>query len=89
MARRDFTQAIEELDRQTDLEAKKWHEEGRKTTAWQVVKRMVAEFRRIYYAENARREGVDGLFRAVSGAMFHFLAYAKCWELDRDRKKDA
>ena len=83
----DFTRQIEELDRRTDSEARKWFAEKKKVAALPVVRRMVSEFWRIYFSEKARREGVPGLFRAVQAAMFHFLTYAKHWELTRNEKR--
>ena len=84
---RDVTKAVEELDRRTDLEAKKRFEERHPVRAFASFRRMIAEFWKVYYSENARREGVDGLFRAVNAGLFHFLTYAKHWELERNAKQ--
>ena len=81
----DFTRRVEELDRRTGAEAKKHFNESRKAQAWPAIRRSLAAFRKVYYAEGARREGVPGLFRAVEEGMFHFLTYAKHWELERNR----
>ncbi len=84
----DFTQQIEELDRRTDQEARLSFQEGRKNGAFHTVRRMVGAFWKTYYSEKACREGVPGLFRAVNAGMFHFLIYAKHWELQRNAKRD-
>ena len=84
---RDFTKAIEELDRRTDLEARKRFDERRAARALPAVRRMLGEFWKVYHSEKAYREGVDGLFRAVNAGMFHFLTYAKHWELERNKKR--
>ncbi len=79
----DFTQSIAELDRQTNEDAQKSFREGCKNGGFLAAKRMVGGFWRTYYSEKAFREGVPGLFRAVNAGMFHFLVYAKQWELER------
>ena len=85
----DFTQSITELDRETDLAARQAFEEGRKISALQATRLMAGAFWKIYRHENARAEGVPRLFRAVNAGMFHFLTYAKRWELERNAKRSA
>ena len=79
----DFTQAISELDKKTTEEAQKSFREGRKNGGWLAMRRAVGAFRRTYFEEKACREWVPGLFRAANEGMFHFLIYAKQWELER------
>ena len=85
----EFTKAIEDLDRQTDLEAKKYFEEKQPISAPRALSRMVGAFWKVYFKERSRREGVKGLFRAVNAGMFHFLTYAKHWELERSKRTGA
>lgn len=82
----DFTQQIEDLDRRTDIEARRCFEEKRKLSAPGAVRKGVAGFRKVYFLQKACRQGVPGLFRAVQEGMFHFLTYAKYWELERNRR---
>jgi hypothetical protein len=79
----DFTQAVEDLDRRTSAEARKRFSEGRKAEAWPSFRLSLGEFRRVYKAEKASREGVPGLFKAVNAGMFEFLTFAKLWELEK------
>ena len=83
---KDFSQAIDELDRETDENARLWIKEGRKAGLWGALSAMVRDFGRVYFKEGARRQGVRGLFWAVHCGMRPFLSYAKYWELKRDRK---
>ncbi len=83
----NFTQAVEELDKQTDLEARQWLQKARRPDAFAALGRSVSAFRKVYLSEKACREGVPGLFRAVQAGMFHFLTYAKHWELERGRAR--
>jgi hypothetical protein len=85
----DFTRQIEELDRRTERQARLWFEEKRKVSAPAAVRGMVSAFWRVYVSQNARRDGVRGLFRAVQEGMFHFVSYAKHWELERNEKNRA
>ena len=88
-AKTKFTQAIEELDRETDVEARKRFDEKRTVAAFPAARAMVAGFWHAYFSGKACREGVPGLFRAVNAGMFHFLTYAKHWELERSKRTGA
>ena len=83
---RDFTDAIAKMDRQTDLEARKWHREKRKVGAFSVMRKMVDRFWKSYVSKKGYKDGVNGLFLAVNSGMYQFLSYAKYWEM---QKKDA
>ena len=83
----DFTQSVAELDRESDLAARKAFQEGQRNTAVGAARLMVSAFWKTYQIENARAKGVPGLFRAVNAGMFYFLTYAKHWELERNRKR--
>ena len=83
---RDFADAISKLDRQTDLEARKWYREKRKVGVFSTVRKMIDRFCRQYYKKQGRKDGVIGLFLAVNSAMYQFLSFVKCWELKRNEK---
>ena len=85
---RDFTHAVEELDRLTDDESKKWRSEGRRVRILGVVRATVADFWKIYFTQKSSQQGVRGLFFAVHTGMLTFLTYAKYWELGRNQKTD-
>lgn len=80
---RDFTDAISKLDRQTDLEAKKWFRENRKVSTFSILRKMVDRFWRAYVSKQGHKDGVIGLFLAVNAGMYQFLSYAKYWELKK------
>ena len=81
---RNFTDAIAKLDRQTDLEAKKWFREKRKIGLLKTIRKMVDRFIRAYLMKKGYKDGVIGLFLAVNGAMYQFLSFAKYWELKKE-----
>jgi len=81
---RDFTDAVAKLDRQTDLEARKWFREKRKVGIWGTVRKMVDRFWRSYYSKKGYKDGVNGLFLAVNSGMYQFLSFAKYWELQKN-----
>ncbi|MBI4352885.1 MAG: glycosyltransferase family 2 protein [Candidatus Omnitrophica bacterium] len=80
---RDFTDAIAKLDRQTDLEARKWFREGRKAGTLGILRKMIDRFWRAYFSKKGYKDGVIGLFLAVNSAMYQFLSFVKYWELKR------
>ncbi len=83
---RDFTDAIAKLDRQTDLEARKWFREKRKVGIFGTVRKMLDRFWRSYFSKQGHKDGVIGLFLAVNSAMYQFLSFAKYWELKKERR---
>ncbi len=84
---RDFTDAIAKLDRQTDLEARKWFREKRKVGVFGILRKMVDRFYRAYFKREGYKDGVVGLFLAVNSGMYQFLSFAKYWEL-KNKKTD-
>lgn len=87
---RDFTDAIAKLDRQTDLEARKWFRERRKIGVMNTARKSVDRFWRAYVKKQGYKDGMVGLFLAVNSGMYQFLSFAKTWELYRaEREKKA
>ncbi len=86
---RDFTDAIAKLDRQTDLEAKKWFREKRKVGTLGTMRKMVDRFWRSYFSKKGYKDGVIGLFLAVNSGMYQFLSYLKYWEMKKGGRPDA
>lgn len=80
---RDFTDAIAKLDRQTDLEAKKWFRENRKVGVFSVIRKTIDRFWRAYFSKQGHKDGVIGLFLAVNSGMYQFLSFAKYWEMKK------
>ncbi len=81
---RDFTDAIAKLDRQTDLEARKWFREKRKVGTFSILRKSIDRFWRSYFVKKGHKDGVIGLFLAVNSGMYQFLTFAKYWEMKRD-----
>ncbi len=86
---RDFTDAIAKLDRQTDLEAKKWFREKRKIGLFATIRKTVDRFWRAYFLKQGHKDGVIGLFLAVNSGMYQFLSFAKYWEMKRLHRSQA
>lgn len=80
---RDFTDAIAKMDRQTDLEARKWFREKRKVGSFSILRKMTDRFWKSYVAKQGYKDGVNGLFLSVNAGMYQFLSYAKYWEMKR------
>lgn len=85
---RDFTDAIAKLDRQTDLEARKWFREKRKIGVFSVLRKTLDRFWRAYVKKEGYRDGVVGLFLAVNSGMYQFLSWAKYWEMKKIARGD-
>lgn len=78
---RDFSDVIAKLDRQTDLEARKWFRENRKASLGLTLYKAVDRFWRSYFKKKGHKDGVIGLFLAVNAGMYQFLTYLKLREL--------
>lgn len=85
---RDFTDAIGKLDRQTDLEARKWFREKRKVGVFSTLRKMIDRFWRAYIKKQGYKDGIIGLFLAVNSGMYQFLSFAKYWEMKRSEMRD-
>ena len=83
---RDFTDAIAKLDRQTDLEAKKWFREKRRVGIFWTLRKMIDRFCRAYFSKQGHKDGVIGLFLAVNSGMYQFLSFAKYWEMNKKER---
>ena len=83
---RDFTDAIAKMDRQTDLEARKWFRENRKIGVFSSLRKTVDRFWRAYFNKKGYKDGVIGLFLAVNSGMYQFLSFAKTWEMKKAAK---
>jgi hypothetical protein len=81
-----FTETIEKLNRQTDLEARRWFEEKRKVGLPVLFWRMFERFFKAYWIRGGFRNGWNGFVTAVNHSLYQILAYAKYWEL-REREK--
>jgi len=80
---RHFTDAVAKLNRQTDLEAKKWFRENRKGGVIAMTRKAIDRFWRAYFKKEGKKDGVPGLFLAVLSGMYQFLSYVKYWEMKR------
>jgi glycosyltransferase involved in cell wall biosynthesis len=78
---RDFSDIIAKLDRQTDLEARKWFRENRKVGLPITMYKMVDRFWKSYVTKKGHKDGVVGLFLSVNSGMYQFLTYLKVREM--------
>ena len=81
---RDFTDAIAKLDRQTDLEVRKWVREKRKVSVLSMIRKSIDRFWRAYFSKQGYKDGVVGLFLAVNSGMYQFLTFVKYWETKKN-----
>ena len=84
-AYRDFTEAITKLDRETDLEAKRWFHEKKRISILGALIKTLINFWSAYFLKRGRKDGVIGLFLSVNAGMYYFLSFAKYWELKKEK----
>lgn len=89
---RNFKDFVEKLNRQTDLEAKKWFQvykvnPGRanyKMNVFHVLWRIIDRFFRTLIGRKAYRDGFIGFMLACFSSLYQLLAFAKYWEIKRN-----
>ena len=86
--RRSYAEHLEKCDRYTELQARRWHEQGRRASFWQLLLRPPARFLRSYIALGGFLDGVAGLHIAYLAAYYTFLKQARLWELNQGRTGD-
>ena len=87
-AYRDISDHLETINRYTSYAARQMHEDGRRSSAWQLVIHPPAAFVRNYIAKGGFRLGMTGLIVSAMNAYYVFLKFAKLWELGRPAQAD-
>jgi glycosyltransferase involved in cell wall biosynthesis len=80
---RDISDHLATIDRYTTLAAAQWHEEGRRTRAWQALVMPRLAFFRNYVLRRGFRDGAAGLLVSLLNSQYVGLKYAKLWELQQ------
>lgn len=78
---RDFSDVVAKLDRQTDLEARKWFREKRKVGLLNVLRKSIDRFSKSYFGKKGYKDGVPGLFLSVNSGMYQFITFLKYREM--------
>jgi glycosyltransferase involved in cell wall biosynthesis len=90
---KDWGDFLRKLDRQTTLEAKKWHKlsfENPKKAAYKMnvphaLWRTLDSFIRTFFAKKGFRDGFTGFMVAYFASLYQIMSYAKYRELGRKR----
>ncbi|MBN1587218.1 MAG: glycosyltransferase family 2 protein [Candidatus Omnitrophica bacterium] len=83
---RDVGDFLGKLNRQTDLEARKWAEDGRKMSLGRAIRKTLDRFFRAYLMKKGYRDGFMGFVAAVFGGLYQFVTYAKYREIMAGRE---
>ena len=86
---RNVDDFIAKMNRQTTLEAQKWHRTGRKIGLGVALWRTVDRFVRAYVMKQGYRDGFPGFVAALFGSWYQVLSYAKFWELQQHDRRAA
>lgn len=74
---RDCNDFRQKLERQTALEAEKWHRDGRRVTVGKALWRTVDRSFRSYVLKQGFRDGAMGWFAARMAGRYQWLSYSK------------
>lgn len=91
-AYRNFKDFVDKLNRQTDLEAKKWFKVYRvnpekasyKMNFFHMLWRVTDRFFRTLIGKKAYRDGFIGFMLACFASLYQLLSFAKYWEIKRN-----
>jgi glycosyltransferase involved in cell wall biosynthesis len=86
--RRSYTEHLQKCSRYTELQAQRWHEQGRRSSFLQMLLRPPLRFLRSYVALGGFLDGMAGLHIAYMAAYYAFLKQARLWELNHGRTGD-
>lgn len=82
----DLEHFLSSVNRQTTLEAAKWHSTGRKFTCGHMIWRAIDRFFRRYVRKQAYKDGMYGFMIAYFDSLYQFLSYVKYREMARNMK---
>lgn len=84
---RNLEDFLIKLNRQTTLEALKWHNQKKPMRLSRFIWRTVDRFIRIYLTKKGYKDGFIGFVVAFNAALYQFISYLKYQEL-KNAKKD-
>jgi glycosyltransferase involved in cell wall biosynthesis len=82
-AYRDITHHVEKINLYTSLIADEWYEQGRRTSAAQIIVQPILAFLRNYILRGGIRQGTTGVIISVLNSYYVFLKFAKLRERQR------
>jgi glycosyltransferase involved in cell wall biosynthesis len=80
-----FDQFLPKVDRYATVQARVWHERGRRSSYWQLMLRGPLRFLQSYVWKRGFLDGRPGLVCSAMVGYQSFLKQAKLWELDQGR----
>ncbi len=84
---RDLDDFASKMNRQTTLEAQKWHLDKRPMSLGKALWRTLDRFARSYWGKRGRLDGELGFIVSVFAGMYQFLSFAKYWLKERECAK--
>ena len=78
---RDFSHFMAKFNRETDLEAQKWVQDGRRMSFGRAFYKATDRFFRAYITKKGYRDGFLGFIFSCFSSWYQLLTYAKYWEI--------
>ncbi|MBI3306767.1 MAG: glycosyltransferase family 2 protein [Candidatus Omnitrophica bacterium] len=86
---KDLTQWIAKFNRETQLEAEKWVQDGRKVSLPKTLRKTFDRFFKNYFLKRGWKTGFLGFLMSVFHGLYQLFTYAKYRELKRQREEKA
>jgi len=84
----DIFGQVNTVNKFTTIFAEQMEEQGTGFGLCSMIFRPMGRFFSMYFVKMGLLDGVPGLVISVMGAMYSFLKYAKCWEMQNTRNKN-
>jgi glycosyltransferase involved in cell wall biosynthesis len=78
-----FTQRIRKANQYSELKALDKFAQGKRASLWQLLLIFPWRFLQCYLLKGCCFDGGDGLLTSMNVAWYHFMQYAKLWELQK------
>lgn len=84
---RDFSHFLAKFNRETDLEAAKWIQDGRKMNFWLASYKATDRFFRAFLMKKGYRDGFLGFILSCFSSWYQYVTYAKYWEIKQKQNE--
>ncbi len=83
----DFGVFLGKMNRETDLEADKWIQDGRKVSFSKIFRKTIDRFLKNYIMKKGYKFGFQGFLMSYFHSLYQLMSYARYWE--KKQKLDA
>jgi len=84
----NFGVFLHKMNRETELEAKKWMIDGRKVRFLKIFRKVIDRFLKNYFIKKGYKYGFQGYLMSCFHSLYQLMSYARYWEMQQDAKSE-